>query len=86
MLCAAIAAAGDLFLPLVVRVPLDQRGILRGMPGTDHRVLERGAGSGRERVPGVVKVVEPGALRHADDAPRQWRYGWWHAMGPVGGP
>lgn len=49
----------SLLLSLKIRVLLDQRGLLRRLAGPNHRVLERGAGPGRQGVPGVTR-----ALRH----------------------
>jgi hypothetical protein len=54
----AVEADGDLPLPLVVGVPVDQRGLRGGLARTNHRVPERGARAGRERVSGVTKVEE----------------------------
>jgi hypothetical protein len=50
-----VDTAGHLPLTLQVRVLIDQRGPLGGLPGADHRVLERGTRLRRERVTGVTR-------------------------------
>lgn len=56
----------DFCLSPVLGVLVDQRRPLPGLPGADHRVLERGAGQGERGADGVPEVVEAEALRQAD--------------------
>ena len=62
-----IQSARDLPLTLKIRMLMDQRGLLRRLPSAHHRVLQRRPKTGRERVPGVTKVVEAEAVRHPDE-------------------
>jgi hypothetical protein len=58
-----VEAGGNVSLPLLVGVLIDERRLLGVLTRADHRVLERGPRAGRERVSGVTKVVEAEAVR-----------------------
>jgi hypothetical protein len=54
-----VSLAGNFLLSLKIRVLIDQRGLLRGLPRPDHRVLESGPGPGSSSVICPPVIAQP---------------------------
>ena len=63
-----VQSGGDLPLPVLVGVLVDQCRLLGGLAGAHHRVPKGGAGAGGRGVSGVAEVAEAETVRETGDS------------------